>query len=129
MKPKSAKAKGRQLCKELKKAIHQIFPELGEDDVIVRSSGAAGEDLILSPKARGLLPVSFECKNVEKIRLWESLEQAESNAQDWQPVLVCRRNHGKTYAVIDVMEFLALLRIHAAWQISQEPHEGFKNGN
>lgn len=114
--------------------ILQLFPELTVDDVIVRGSGAGGEDLILSARARGLLPVSFECKSVERLELWSALEQAESNAEKWQPVVAFRRNRVKhkvagPYAVIDLAQLLALLRIAAAWNMSQEPHEGLKNGS
>lgn len=127
MKPKSAKAKGRKAAKEVKAMIMQLFPELTEDDVIVASSGQTGEDLILSARARGLLPISIECKNVEALRIWEALSQAEENAKDWQPVLMFRRNNSKMYVALEAMEFLALMRIRAAWEQGQEV-PGVKNG-
>lgn len=116
MKPKSCKAKGRKAAKEVKGLIMQLFPELTVDDVIVASSGQTGEDLILSAKARGLLPISIECKNVEKLNIWDALAQAESNSKDWQPVLMFRRNKSTLYAAIDAAELLALLKIRAEWE-------------
>jgi hypothetical protein len=41
-----------------------MFPELEADDVTSRSMGCPGEDILLSPKARKLLPVCIEAKNV-----------------------------------------------------------------
>ena len=108
----------------------QLFPELTTDDVIVSSSGQTGEDLILSARARGLLPISIECKNVEKLSIWAALAQAESNAKDWQPVLMFRKNNTKMYAAIEAAELMALLRVRAMWEtalIDAEP-KGHSNG-
>ena len=44
--------------------------------------GESGEDIKLSPAARKLIPYSFECKNQEKLNIWEALSQAEENAGD-----------------------------------------------
>lgn len=132
MKPKSCKAKGRKAAKEVKGLIMMLFPDLTEDDVIVASSGQTGEDLILSAKARGYLPISIECKNVEALNIWKSLAQAESNSKDWQPVLMFRRNHSKLYAAIDAAELLALLKIRAEWEkgiYAEETRGRTPNGN
>ena len=37
--------------------------------------GESGEDIQLSPAARKLIPFAFECKNQEKLNIWESLKQ------------------------------------------------------
>lgn len=132
MKPKSAKAKGRKAAKEVKGLIMMLFPDLTEDDVIVASSGQTGEDLILSAKARGYLPISIECKNVEALNIWKSLAQAEGNSKDWQPVLMFRRNKSKLYAAIDAAELLALLKIRAEWErgiYAEETKGRTPNGN
>ena len=57
-----------------------------------RSMGAGGEDIMLSPKARGVFPYSVECKNQESINVWKSYEQAENNSGDYEPVLVMKKN-------------------------------------
>jgi hypothetical protein len=132
MKPASCKAKGRKAANEVKALIHQLFPELGDDDVIRTSGGQIGEDIQLSPKARGFLPISIEVKNVETLLTvlgWKAIAQAEENAKEWQPVVVFRKNGQPLRAIIDFAELLALLRIHAAFQMSQDTHEVLKNGH
>lgn len=71
--------------------------------------GESGEDIKLSPAAQKLIKCSFECKNQEKLQIWKSLEQAEENCNDREPVLVFKRNHSKTYAVINFHYFLKLI--------------------
>ncbi len=72
--------------------------------------GMSGEDIVLSPAARKLIPYSFECKNQEKLSIWSSLEQAESNSGDYPPVLIFKRNRSKTYVTIELDEFLKLIK-------------------
>ncbi len=85
------------------------FPSLLPDDVTSRSMGANGEDVLLSPKARKLFPVSIECKNVERLNLWESIAQAEQNAGGYLPLLIIKRNRSKIYAVIELDRLLEQL--------------------
>jgi hypothetical protein len=70
--------------------------------------GMSGEDIVLSPAAKRVIPYSFECKNQERLNLWGSLEQAEGNSQDRQPVLV-KRNRSKVYVALDFEHFLELI--------------------
>ena len=42
--------------------------------------GAGGEDLIMARAAREKFPFSIECKNVEKLNVWEAYEQAQARA-------------------------------------------------
>lgn len=123
MRPQSAKAKGRKAAKEVKALILKLFPELMEDDVIVASSGQTGEDIILSARARGLLPVSFECKNVERLNIWEAIEQAEGNSGNWIPIVAFRRNHSKLYAALELDQLLALCRIYASFVSTEAAKE------
>ena len=53
---------------------------------------------------------SFECKNQEKLSIWDSLKQAEENSGGHTPLLVFKRNRSKTYAVIDFEKFLELIK-------------------
>lgn len=134
MKPKSAKAKGRRLAKETKALILMLFPELTPDDVIVASSGQTGEDLIFSARARGLLPISIECKNVEALlttKGWAALEQAEANSKDWPPIVVFRKNRIESKSIIDTAELFALLKIRALYERNESLGEGkgIQNGN
>ena len=72
--------------------------------------GETGEDIKLSPAARRQIPYSFECKNQEKINIWESLNQAEENSGDYPPVLIFKRNRSKTYAVLELEDFIDLIK-------------------
>jgi hypothetical protein len=71
--------------------------------------GVSGEDLQLSPAARKLIPFAIECKNQEKLNVWDSLKQAEENSGDYDPVLIFKRNRSKTYAVINIEKFIELI--------------------
>ena len=57
--------------------------------------GESGEDIILSPAARDLIPYSFECKNQERLNIWSSLDQAEENCNDRVPIVVIKRNRSE----------------------------------
>ena len=72
--------------------------------------GDSGEDVQLSPAARKLIPYSIECKNQEKLNIWSSLEQAEKNSGDSKPVLIFKRNRSKTYAVLEIEDFIKLIK-------------------
>ena len=95
------------------------FTQLEDDDVRSCSMGANGEDVQLSPRARGLLPFSIEAKNVEKLNVWGALEQAERNAGGFDPLLVFKRNHSKTYATVELDVFLRLVAAASAEQRPQ----------
>ena len=78
MKTASRKAKGRRLQNKIRDLLIEHFSdELEVDDIRCAIMGESGEDLKLSPAARKLIPYSFECKNQEKLNIWDSLEQAE----------------------------------------------------
>ena len=111
MKPASAKAKGRIACKELKAALLEWAPDLGEDDIRVTSSGATGEDLLLSPAAQARYPFAIEVKNQEKINIWESYEQARAHAKNTKrmPLLVFRRNRSELMVSLCLEDFLKLI--------------------
>lgn len=69
--------------------------------------GASGEDLLLSPAARSIIPFSIECKNVESINIWKALEQAAGRAHP--PLVVFRRNNTKPHVALPFDAFLELL--------------------
>ena len=110
MKTSSAKNKGRLLCKLVKKLILDYYPALEEDDLKVTSSGAIGEDITLSPKARKELPVSIECKSRHAIAVYDWLYQAESNAGDFIPLVVARANNKRAIVIMDLEDFFDLLK-------------------
>ena len=73
-----------------------------------RSMGAGGEDIMLSPKARGVFPYSVECKNQESINVWKSYEQAKENAGEYEPIVVLKRNNTKPLVLVDADYFVKL---------------------
>ena len=109
MKTLSAKDKGRRLQNKIRDILLEEFKELEPDDIRTAIMGETGEDIKLSPAARRKIPYSFECKNQEKINIWESLNQAEENSGDYPPVLIFKRNRSKTYVTLELEDFLKLI--------------------
>ena len=117
MKASSAKAKGRKLQDYVRDLLRlkfikewKLFPKLEDDDIKCQIMGVSGEDIVLSPAARKLIPYSFECKNQERLNVWKALEQAETNAEKGTPVVIIKRNRSKVYAVMEVEEWVELIR-------------------
>ena len=117
MKIKSAKAKGRNLQNYVRDKLRKIFveewtkvPKLEEDDIKSQTMGMGGEDIVLSPIAKKLIPYSFECKNTERINLWDSLKQCENNCEGRVPILIIKRNRSEVYAVIKFDHFLTIIK-------------------
>lgn len=107
MKPQSAKAKGRRLQQQFREL---LIEELGihPEDIESRSMGAGGEDLIMARAAREKFPYSVECKNQEKLNVWESYSQATDNSGDYEPIVVIKRNNHKPLVVVDAEYFVRL---------------------
>lgn len=122
MKTSSCKAKGRRAAAQVKELILKYFPELEQDDVLVTPSGVTGPDLSLSPKAKSLVPLVIECKNVEALNVWAALTQAESHKKqaDLMSVLFFKRNKSKLYAALDAEELLALLYMASHYEHDAE---------
>ena len=100
MKTQSAKAKGRKLQQWVRtQLIEQL--DVHPEDIESRSMGAGGEDLIMARAARQKFPFSIECKNVEKLNVWEAYEQAKANCNDYEPLVVMKKNQKKPLVVID----------------------------
>ena len=110
MKPQSCKSKGRRLQQQVAKRIRETFPHLCEDDCHSTPMGAHGEDVRLSTAARNCVPLSIECKCVEKINVWACIEQCEQNANGHIPCLIFTKNRAKTYAVLPWEELLSILK-------------------
>ena len=107
MKVQSAKAKGRNLQKWTRERLIEEL-EIHEEDVESRSMGASGEDLIMARAAREKFPYSIECKNQERVNVWESYKQALENSGDYEPIVVIKKNHHKPLVVIDAEAFIKM---------------------
>ena len=109
MKPQSAKAKGRKLQQWVRDQIIEQL-EVHPEDIESRSMGAGGEDLIMARAARERFPFSVECKNVEKLNVWDAYEQAKSNSKDHEPIVIMKKNQKKPLVVVDADFFISLFK-------------------
>ena len=107
MKTSSAKAKGRNLQKwVVSKLIEHL--QLDEEDLESRPMGSSGEDIIMGKLSRQRFPYSVECKNQEKVNVWEAYAQAEQNCKGYEPVVVIKRNRTKPLVLVDAEHFVEL---------------------
>lgn len=107
----AAKAKGRRLQDFVAESFLKMYSSLEDDDVKTAIMGESGTDIKLSPAARKLIPFDIECKNQEKLNIWSSIIQCESNCKNERiPLLVFKRNRSKTYACIEFEKLLELLQ-------------------
>lgn len=109
--PKSSKAKGRRLQNLVRDKLRAAFGSLlEEDDIKSQIMGMTGEDIVLSPAARKLIPYSIECKNVERLNVWKCIKQAEDNTHDdCEPALVIKRNQQSPYILIPLDEWISII--------------------
>ena len=103
MKTASAKAKGRILQQYIAKTIIAFFEELEEDDVVSRPMGSGGVDIMLSPLAQKLFPVSVEAKNTKSKPGPGELAQSRANAYDGTVPVVAWKPPGKGMQMTMVM--------------------------
>ena len=107
MRPQSAKAKGRRLQQEFRKLLIEKL-KIHPEDIESRSMGAGGEDLIMARAARHHFPYSIECKNVEKLNVWEAYKQAKENSKDYEPLVVMKKNNHKALVLLDAEHFVQI---------------------
>jgi hypothetical protein len=68
--------------------------------------GANGEDVLLSPKARSLLPLSIECKSRASYAFYKDYDQAIVNApKNTEPILVAKANHRDPVVIVNAEFF------------------------
>ena len=107
MRPHSAKTKGRKFQQAIAADIRAAFG-LPEQDVVSRSMGSAGDDIVLSRHAESLFPFAVECKHVESLNLWQAFAQVAKRAAR-TPLVVFRRNRSEAMVALRWTDFLALL--------------------
>lgn len=105
MKTSSAKAKGRRLQQWVRDQLIESL-DVHPEDVESRSMGAQGEDVMLARAAREKFPFAIECKNVEKLNVWNAYDQAKVNSGDYEPIVVMKKNGKKPLVVIDAEYFI-----------------------
>lgn len=111
MTPASCKMKGRRLQQWV---VKQLVAILGLDPEDLKSTpmGSQGADVIMGVKSKTAFPYAIECKNSQRINLWEAYEQAQAHAGNTklEPLLVIKKNHRDPLVVIDAEHFFSLVR-------------------
>ena len=111
MKTSSCKAKGRKLQQYVAEQISNILSiPWGKDELIrSRGMGQSGVDVVLVGEAKEKFPWSVECKNTQKLNLWDAIGQARDNQLDGTDWLLCvKKNHESPVVVMDSMIFFKL---------------------
>lgn len=122
MKPQSAKAKGRKLQQQIAQNIldyihtiqkiqgHERF--LDGDDVQSVSMGVNGEDIKMSSAAKHYFPFSIECKNCERLNIWNAIDQCKQNNPDTRAMtslVVFKKNKNVPYVCLEWSFFIDIL--------------------
>ena len=97
---------------ETKALLLEHATHLTDADIQKPIGSRRGADLIFSEKALETYPFTVEVKNVEKLNIWEALEQSENHCAqtELKPLLVFRRNHSPLYVTLRFEDFLKLIR-------------------
>jgi hypothetical protein len=111
MTPRSCKQKGMRFQNEVKEALLSVRPDLEPDDIRTATSGALGEDILFSPLARRIFKLSIECKMVEKLSIWDAIDQARSNAGNHTPAVAFRKNNEEAYIAVPLSYFLQFFKV------------------
>lgn len=114
MRTSSAKAKARRL----QNFVAGVFLHMGKrwsdfrvGDVYPRQMGGSGVDTVLSPKAFDLFPFAVECKQVEKLNVYQAFfKNFEKYADDRTfPILVHSKNRSRILVTVTFEDFLRLV--------------------
>jgi hypothetical protein len=113
----SSKAKGRAAVQQVRALLLRMAPWLEEDDLLVKATSMAGVDLHLSPLAAKWFPFAIESKFVEKLNIWEALQQASDQAGGKPPIVFFKRARTEMYVALRATDLLKLL----PWPSVQPP--------
>ncbi len=110
MKTSSAKAKGRRLQDWVRDELQYLWQDfLAPSDIRGAIMGERGEDIKLSNVAQKHIGLSIECKNVEKINIWKSYDQAVMNSRpNDEPILIIKKNRFEPLVVVDAKWFFRM---------------------
>lgn len=115
MKPRSAKAKGAKLQNDVALLLRKYTgldkgqASNHEGDIQGRSLGSQGTDVVLSPRAKELIPFDIECKNAESWHINDWWDQTVANtAKDRIPLLIMKKNRMKPLIAMDMNDFFRL---------------------
>jgi hypothetical protein len=71
--------------------------------------GATGEDVLLSPAARTLVPFQIECKNKAKSQVHTYYNQAKEHGQH-EPLVITKMDRDIPLAVLSAETFFKILK-------------------
>jgi hypothetical protein len=111
IKTSSAKAKGRRLQAEIAQMISKVtcIPVEKDGEIDVRPMGQSGRDVILRGRAKELFCFhGIECKNCERIQIWDAIKQAETHGG--KPAIFFKRNRSDIYVVLKAEDFFELYK-------------------
>lgn len=108
---KSKKMKGRLLQQWVRDQVINRLKPFGilPEDVKSNPMGSQGEDVLLSPFARGFFPYSTECKSHSSMAVYNWYEQSCKNAGKHEPLLVVKADRKKPLVVVDAEHFFDLV--------------------
>jgi len=106
----SAKAKGRLGQQEIRDRLLKAFPELHPDDIKSQIMGVNGEDIVLSPRAREVLPVSIEVKRRKDFKgMYDFMKQAVQDGK-YEPIVFLRGDRQEWLALCKADYLVELLK-------------------
>lgn len=107
---RSRKNKGVKLQNWVRDKLIELSDGRLEDDDIRRAiMGEKGVDVkICNPHKHHMFPFAVECKNQERVNVWDSFNQAESNCGNSIPLLVLKRNRSKPLVMMDAELFISM---------------------
>jgi hypothetical protein len=109
----SRKAKGRGL----QQTVAQSFSDgtgipwgYNNEEIQPRLMGGSGTDVIITGRARELIPFDVECKNTESFSIKSVIQQAKANTEQGRYWLIVHKRKGEDpVAIVDFQIFLKLL--------------------
>ena len=110
MKQQSRRAKGKKLLRIVRDKLLKAFQHLHPIDIRVAKTGEIGEDLKLSRIARRLISYQWEMKNQEKFKTLYSFYSQACRHGKYEPVLIVKQNTRRAFAVIDLDQFIDLIK-------------------
>ena len=118
---KASKAKGRRLQNYVRDMLRDVYSQLHEDDIKSQTMGMTGEDIVRSPAAKEVCAFSFECKNVERLQMWQAIEQCETNCTiPHVPAVVFKKNGKEPYVAIPFTVFCDMLQFENEGRVSEQ---------
>lgn len=112
MKTSSCKAKGRRLQQEVRDSLLEISQGVLESgDILSRTMGEAGVDLILSPAAKEHFgDLGIECKNCESLNVTGTFFEHSEKHPEMLPLLIHKRNRTETLCTMRWRDIVELIK-------------------